>query len=181
MATLILDVGAGLNLLASRRAAVISAEVGVSFALEAGCAASCDLLQAEDGTLISGGLHAEIDAGVIKLIELTHAEPALYVRLAAAIGDQEAATLAIAHARGWGVLSDDPVLTRAASKLDRAVQVRTTAALLHAWARAASKCDVIEALRRIETHAAFIPTPADEWSGWWREQLTPTDAASGHS
>lgn len=175
-ATLILDIGAGLNLLASGRAAAIAAEVGVRFALETTCSAGCDILQEEDGTLMSGGLQTVVDAGAIDIVELDEPEIGLYIELAGRVGDQEAATLAVAARRRWGVLSDDPVLTSAAAEMEPPVPIRTTAALLHAWARTAEEADVVEALRRIETHAAFIPPAADPWCAWWQQRMSPSAA-----
>jgi hypothetical protein len=174
MATLILDIGAGLNLLAGKRAAAIAADVGVRLVLEASCAAGCDVSSRGGRGLISAGLQTQVDAEVIEMVELNEAELPLYVQPAGRIGDQEAATPAVAASRRWGVVTDDSVLIRAASDVGGSVPTRTTAALLHAWARSAAEINVNEALRRIETHAAFRPPVADQWCRWWHEHLAPT-------
>lgn len=97
-------------------------------------------------------------------------EEELYVRFAADLDDGEAMSLAICHARGHALATDDRKARRLARSLTpTAVDLLSTAEILHRWADKTATEG--EALRRvieaIENRARFRPPLDDSLREWW--------------
>lgn len=103
------------------------------------------------------------------VVDLTQAELAAYVELAVELDDGEAATLAVAQARAWPVMTDDRKALRIARSLVPPVAVLTTASILRGWAARQRMDDtaVGEVLRRVEARATFSPSQRDPDRDWW--------------
>ncbi|MBS0260869.1 MAG: hypothetical protein JSS02_02845 [Planctomycetes bacterium] len=100
----------------------------------------------------------------------TDEETALYVQLAARIGDDgESMGLAIARCRGWAVLTDDKKARRIATELG--VEVLGTAEILRAWVETVHPlaAELALVLQAIERFANYRPKPGTPLADWWRK------------
>ena len=97
-------------------------------------------------------------------------EENLYVRFASELDDGEAMSLAICHARGCTLATDDRKARRlAGSLMPQTVPVLSTAEILHCWARRTNiQGEVLrETIRAIERRARFLPPQGDPFRDWW--------------
>ena len=124
----------------------------------------------DDGKLIEAviDLAPIISNGLLHSCELhDQAEIDLFVQLAATLDDGEAASMAIAKCRSWGLASDDRKARRQAGQLG--VTLLTTAELVKEWAEntSASDADVATVLQNIQNFARFIPHRTMPLHKWW--------------
>lgn len=99
-------------------------------------------------------------------------ESGLLVQYATRLDDGEAACLAVARSRGWGLATDDRVAAGLASQ--EGVAVITTAELMKRWAghTKATKAAITEALTNIQRYARFVPRTGSAEADWWLSHLT---------
>jgi predicted nucleic acid-binding protein len=111
----------------------------------------------------------EIDLTGLDEVVLTPDELAVYVSLARRLDDGEAATLAIAHYRGWSIATDDRAARRAAQQLSPPADVLRSSVLLRACAASLGldATAIGHMLRSVETRASFVPPQDDPNYGWW--------------
>ena len=114
-------------------------------------------------------------ASVLVHVDLTPAETARYVDLAAEIDDGEAQVLAVASIRGLAAASDDRRARRCADRL--AVPIISTTMLVRAWADSAKPAPMIlrETLIRIERGANHAPARDDPSRAWWDDHARSAD------
>ena len=115
-------------------------------------------------------LKPAISAGLLRPCELQGTnETTLFVQLASALDDGEAACLAIAKSRGWLVATDDRKARRLAGELG--VGTITTPELVKQWAETteAPRSHISSVLRKIRTFARFAPPPDSSLYEWWVE------------
>lgn len=116
-------------------------------------------------------LQKEVDAGHLVTCKVeTEVENELLVRLAASLDDGEAASLAIAKARGWTLVSDDIRGLTLAKSLG--VPILETPDVLKLWAKA-TKVDeptMGGVVMRISTLARFTPAKTSAHHAWWLKQ-----------
>jgi predicted nucleic acid-binding protein len=117
-------------------------------------------------------LQKEVDAGHLMKCKIeTEAENELLVRLAVSLDDGEAASLAIAKARGWTLVTDDiPGLALAKSL---GVPILETPDVLKLWGKNAKidKSTMGAVVARISTRARFTPPKTSAHHAWWLEQV----------
>jgi predicted nucleic acid-binding protein len=94
-------------------------------------------------------------------------ELALFVQMAAQLGDGEAACFAIAAKRGWALATDDRRARRLAA--ESSLAVITTPELVKLWAEntQASDEEIAAVLQNIERFAYFTPRASAPKYGWW--------------
>lgn len=99
-------------------------------------------------------------------------ESGLLVNYATRLDDVEAACLAVAKTRGWGLATDDRVATSLA--VQEGIVVLTSAELMKRWAKhtKATKATITEALTGIQKYARFVPRPNSAEAEWWLSHLT---------
>lgn len=96
------------------------------------------------------------------------------LELAVELGDGEAASLALGHARDVPVATDDRPARRAARRLSPSVALQSTSSLLRAWADGRPGDLVAAVLHRIETSARFVPPRQDPNAAWWATARSQT-------
>ncbi|MGL4464628.1 MAG: hypothetical protein ACRC1K_20950 [Planctomycetia bacterium] len=103
-------------------------------------------------------------------------ETALYVELAARIGDGESMGLAVAKHRVWLVLTDDKKARRIAKELG--VPVLSTTGVMKEWAETVRPApdELSVVLEAIERFANFRPSRTAEQYDWWTASIKPVDA-----
>jgi hypothetical protein len=128
-----------------------------------------------EGRRVSIDLSPLFTAGVLVRVDLTAAETARYVGLAAEIDDGEAQVLAVAAIRGLPAATDDRRARRCAERL--AVPIISTTMLLRAWAESAkpSPMALRETLIRIERGANHVPARDDPSRAWWDDHARLVD------
>jgi hypothetical protein len=116
-------------------------------------------------------LEPSVQRGELQRVALADAELPRFVALARELDDGEAATLAVAEARGFAVATDDRKARRILTTLDPQPPVTSTAAIVRAWARERGDAEVRECLRLIQRRASFLPPRNDPDGGWWKAML----------
>lgn len=174
-----LDACCALNLLASGHfEAILKAPLGN----EAVVYTIADLAMREATALRRGGSGEDADeripidwaslfaSGSIRLeASATSAELTTFISLVTQIDDGEAMTLALASARGYGVVTDD----RKAQRFLGSVPCLGTPDLLHNWSinAAIDGPTLAAALRAINDHANFVSPRAHPLRQWWNTAL----------
>ncbi|MGO9322473.1 MAG: hypothetical protein ACLPUT_10935 [Solirubrobacteraceae bacterium] len=136
----------------------------------------------EFGERVEMDIAAMARKGLLEIWTPLEHELALLVALAARLGDGEAASLAIAHARGLGLASDDRLARREAEQ--RGIgELHSTAGLMRAWSQAArpAPATITRALVRIRCGASYLPAPGDPDRGWWARNDPGALGAGGSS
>jgi hypothetical protein len=170
MSELLLDACVLINLAATGVPLVEFAERNeMTFHMASVAAAEVLYLIDDRGHLETIDVDAYVDDGVIHLALLTEAEQEQFIRFARDLDDGEAATLAVATARGWRVATDDRKARRLAGTLQPPLELVTTSALLHGWTanRSEPSPHVAAVLQRIELRASFAPPRDDPLREWW--------------
>jgi hypothetical protein len=116
-------------------------------------------------------LQPSIQCGELQRVALADVELPRFVALARELDDGEAATLAVAQARGFAVATDDRKARRVLTALDPQPPVTSTAPIVRAWARNRGEAEVRECLRLIQRRASFLPPRNDPDGDWWRATL----------
>jgi len=98
-------------------------------------------------------------------------EVEFFVKMAAQLGDGEAACFAIAATRGWALATDDRRARRFAA--DSGLAVITTPELVKLWAEATqpNREEIAAVLQNIQRFACFTPRPSAPKYGWWMSSL----------
>jgi predicted nucleic acid-binding protein len=120
-------------------------------------------------------LTPHVSDGLLHLCDLQdQAEIELFVQLATTLDDGEAASMAIAKTRGWGLATDDRKARRIAGQLG--VNVVTTAELVKSWSENtnATDNDVAQVLQNIQSFARFIPHKTMPLHKWWTDSIRTT-------
>ena len=107
-------------------------------------------------------------AGLLAPCDLeTHEEIELFVRMAAQLGDGEAACFALAAKRGWALATDDRRARRLAA--ESSLKVITTPELVKLWAKNTNASDeeIVTVLENIQRFAYFTPRPNSPEYAWW--------------
>jgi len=122
----------------------------------------------EFGERVEMDMAAMVRQGLLEIWTPLEHELALLVVLAARLGDGEAASLAIAHARGLGLASDDRLARREAERRG-ILELHSTGGLMRAWAQAARPAPgaLAHALARIRLGASYVPASGDPDRTWW--------------
>ncbi len=97
-------------------------------------------------------------------------EEDLYVQFASELDDGEAMSLAICHARGCILATDDRKARRLAGSLTpMTVPLISTAEILHSWAtQTATQAEPLrQIIQAIERRARFLPPQGDPFRDWW--------------
>jgi hypothetical protein len=167
---LLLDACVALNLIASQVSlAELGDAAGVRFVMTAVAAAETLYLAPEEpgGAVEMISLETLVAADMLHIAELMVEELASFVQFARIVDDGEASTLAAAIHRNLPVATDDRRGQRLAQELN--VPVKTTAALMRAWATvgSAEPPAVTEALQAIRRRAHFFPARDDPDHAWW--------------
>lgn len=113
-------------------------------------------------------LDPAIQAGLLHPCQLEgEDELAYFVQLATTLDDGEAACLAIAKVRGWGLVTDDRIARREAIQLG--VEVITTAELVKGWSEAQKVpiAEVAQVLQNIRLYSRFEPNKNMPLYEWW--------------
>lgn len=112
-----------------------------------------------------------IAKGLLTQCELSANEFELMVVYARELDDGEASSLAVAHARGWKLATDDKKARRIAE--GEGVALISTAELIERWSQSdqVSKDEIAQTLQAIAKYARFCPPPSDPLSKWWRRCL----------
>jgi len=99
------------------------------------------------------------------------AEVELFVRMAAQLGDGEAACFAIATQRGWALATDDRRARRLAA--ESSLAVITTPELVKVWAEKTKATDeeIAVVLQNIQRFAYFTPRGNAPEYAWWARCL----------
>lgn len=105
------------------------------------------------------GEHIEPGATDLRPTEIAEA-----VRLAAHMGDAEAEAMAIASARGIGIISDDVAVGKVAERIGHAHE--TTLRLLFDWSNGQAEETVRAALASLRARASFLPPRTDRLRSW---------------
>lgn len=127
-------------------------------------------LQSDDGEEV----HADaVDLAELEVTDLSENELEAYVRFAVRLDDGEAASLAVASARGWVLATDDRAARSTASLQRPPILVVTTPTLLrnHATAVQWSHDDISRAVRAVRDRARFVAPKDDPQFGWWADHL----------
>lgn len=119
--------------------------------------------------------HERIDWAVINgsnliLVKTANAEEMdVFVSLASQVDDGEAMTIAIASARGFGVVTDD----RKARRFLDGLPCLGTLDLLHNWSLAAQVDEkiLVASVRSIRERANFVAPRTHSLSNWWNQLL----------
>ncbi len=120
--------------------------------------------------LVSVALDLEslIQQGIVNACQLEGVEELeRFVQFATELDDGESACLAIAVQRNWILGTDDRIAARLALSLG--VTVMTTEQLVKQWAdrTEASKSDIAQVLRAIETFGHYVPRRVSPLRDWW--------------
>jgi predicted nucleic acid-binding protein len=170
-----LDACSLLNLIATRRFGEIAQAIPAMFVVER--RAANEVRYIRRGGSGPDALDREpIDLGAIETdgflaIEdlTTPDELADFVAFAVEMDDGEAATGALARARGVPLVSDDRKARRVFSILEPPLSIRTTSEIIKAWAdrKAISTAELADVLLDVETRARFRPGANDPLFQWW--------------
>jgi len=109
--------------------------------------------------------------GILHSCDMEGEESGLFVNYATRLDDGEAACLAMAKNRGWGLATDDRVAAGLA--MQQGVAVITSAELMKRWAKhtKATKAAITEALTSIQRYARFVPRSNSAEAAWWLSHL----------
>ena len=114
-----------------------------------------------------------LSSGVLKRCNCENEEEtALYVELAASIGDDgESMGLAIAKCRGWTVMTDDKKARRIAGELG--IEVVGTPQVMKMWAEIAvpQPSELAQVLESIQQYSNYRPTRNAVDFDWWVASL----------
>lgn len=110
-----------------------------------------------------------IDLSALEEIVLRTGELGTYVSLARRLDDGEAASLAVAHHRGWSFATDDRAARRTALQLTPATDLLTSSRLLRLCTESLdlNVRETAQLLRSVETRATFVPPRDDPDREWW--------------
>jgi predicted nucleic acid-binding protein len=111
-----------------------------------------------------------IDLSELEEVALEQGEFATYAALARGLDDGEAASLAVAHHRGWSIATDGRAARRVARNLDPPADVVTTSVLLRTCAESLELDAeaLAHLLGAVEARATFVPPRDDPNRDWWQ-------------
>jgi predicted nucleic acid-binding protein len=168
---LIQDACVLLNLLASGRFADVAGGCGLRFAVVS--EVSHETLYVRDAI---SGEHERIDLQLLierQLLEVFsvkgQAEQLRYIELAVDLDDGEAASIAIAEARGLALATDDKKARALIQRKAVKIELWTTFELLRHWQAKAriSDRELASVLINIANRARFLPKPGHPEFAWW--------------
>lgn len=113
-------------------------------------------------------------SGLLKLVKLENdAEQNLFINLAAQIDDGEAATIAVAIARGMQVVTDDKKAIRVLKQEASTLICLSTLDVVKAWSEtmAIEPLQVKTALENIIKYANYLPSKKHHLFDWWQVSL----------
>lgn len=179
MPAVILDACGAINLYATGRFVSILTELGHEWYLPAAVRAETKYIRQPDPddpnrmVAVAIDLQPALGGGVLRTCDCDNdAELQIYVELASRIRDDgESMGLAIAHCRGWQIVTDDRKARRIADELR--VPTLSTPELMKDWASkaAAADSDITAVLQRIERFARFTPNSGLPEYGWWVDAI----------
>ena len=166
-----LDACVLINLLATSCLEEIAADGGWTFIVVPDVAAEAFFLRDEEAPESRRQVNLEdhISRGVLIVEQLHDNELDAFVAHAARVDPGEAATIALAAARGLPMATDDKAALRLVAELGAPGPIQTTASLLRRWAATADADRVAAALRAVETRASFVPGRHDAEASWWQK------------
>lgn len=164
---LCLDACSVINLAAIREVDSLGVAVGTRLIVVRNVAAESLFLRDESG----GDRREAIELSGLEITDLREDELGTYIQLAQDLDDGEAATLSVAHHRDFTVVSDDAQAHKVARRLNPAIDVLGTSAIVRLLAsrEQLTPTDVGILLRRIEVRARFRPRRQDPDSDWWTQ------------
>lgn len=170
---LALDACVLINLLATERMQHIAAACDARFVIVDEVASEAFFLRDED---VPEGrravdLAALVTAGELEVIAPNDTELDAYVAYAMRVDAGEAASIAVAAARGWPLATDDRAALRLLGELGLVDERHTTPSLMRMWAANETAATVAAALRAIEHLARFVPGDHDPDAAWWRAAI----------
>ena len=112
-----------------------------------------------------------VEAGTLLVTELeTSAEEELYVQFAADLDDGEAMSLALCHARGYSLATDDRKARKLATELaPAAVPLLATSEMIQNWSEQVqlSTERLGNVIQAVERRARFVPGFGYPLKEWW--------------
>jgi len=160
------DASTLLNLLATGRMEQIARSIADTCLVCDVVEKECLTLRSADGSRIEPvTIIPAIEALILHRCAMSEAEADDYVTFSASIDDGEAMSLAIAHARGYSLVTDDRKAREFAVGVG--VEVYGTTAILRPWAEENQNADMGEVLGAIERRARFRPPEDDPNFVWW--------------
>lgn len=171
---IVLDACVAINLFATDAVDEIAAALDTVFVLVAQAAAETLYLEdREEGERVATriDLHPHLDSGALETVELDPAELEVFVSLAAALGEGEAATMTVASCRRLLYATDNRKARRVSTRLNLPTP-STTASLLRTYTNHAgvSPEGVRAMLLDVERRACFRPGGADPDVKWWHDR-----------
>lgn len=113
-------------------------------------------------------------AGVLSRFQFENAgELELFIEWARRVDDGEAATIAIALSRGYGIVTDDKKIRRLIAQETSGVLCRSTLELFKSWhdQPTTERAELSIALRAVRDRARYVPPRSDPLYSWWRELM----------
>ena len=172
--TVLLDACCLINLYATNRCREILEAAPYTFAAARNAIDEADYLitVASDGSCEKQPIDWTplLAANVLSIVELEgSAEDVLFVDLSVRLDDGEAATLAIAIHRGYGVVTDEKKASHLLREEVPGCLIGGTLDLMKEWEDTTQPqaSDLSEALRNIRDLAHYRPPLSHELYGWW--------------
>lgn len=172
--TIVPDPGVLLNLVAGECSSKIRKSLEVRFVVPEHCLCAELLFEQEERTreAIESCLARE-------QIEVESFQGGLehdyFVEFSMTANEGEAASAAMAAARGWIFATDDALLRDSFSRVSGA-RTLTTAGLFKRWESHVSQNDVEQAVRLLCKKAGFFCPPEDPDVSWWKSRQQPVSA-----
>jgi len=113
-----------------------------------------------------------VESGRIAVFSLSgDAEAATYVELLSRLDDGEAATLAVAIHRGFGVATDDRVARSLFAARAAHLSLFSALELLRQWCqlRQLSAEEIGMLLKKVRERGRFLPPRGDPFNSWWHQ------------
>jgi hypothetical protein len=173
----ILDACVLINLLASGRAQDIMTDSRYQFGICSVVKNESIYLRATDSNAppeeVKLDLHVESDSLVV--YELSgDAEKELYIDFAAELDDGEAMSLALAHARGFAMASDDRKARRVfIGEVPDPKRLLSTSQILKEWSEIAGldPAELKQVLFEVSRRGRFYPNSGDNYFEWWSKVM----------
>jgi predicted nucleic acid-binding protein len=174
-ATVLLDACIAINLAATDRIGHVARTLDIAFVMAQQAADEVGHLRdTVDGEAVMTAINMDLHAanGIVQVIPLETAEYALYIELASVVDDGEAATIAVAAARGLQLATDDRKARALCAERHLPEPLRTLA-LINAYADSArlTEHDIRDLIVKIRDRASFQPQRSDPHHKWWHHHI----------
>jgi predicted nucleic acid-binding protein len=171
---LLLDACVAINLAATDHIQPITGAIGVTFILVRQAAAEVGHLRDFAGgePILTPINLSQYTSDTLEITDLTPPEYPVYLDLARAVDDGEAATIAVAAHRNLQLATDDRKARRLCAERHIPEPLRTLA-LMHAYTNAAGlkHSQLRDLLIKIRDRANFQPSRGDPDHKWWDDHI----------